>query len=139
MQTSSGSCTKPESVRYYGELWLPLYCFTSMATVLVCEHTTEGFVVASDGREVSTKDNRVVNDDARKIFVAEHPGVQLAYCLAGTITFAVEDRYFDFRKETGRVAREISLNQPKNWFAYVTALMNGLHEPLEAIRKSVRT
>jgi hypothetical protein len=115
-----------------GELWIPPFYRLPMSTVLICTHTSEGFVIASDGRSTDPESHRILSDDVQKIFPVEYPGGCLTFCLAGIIRIAS----FDFRTEAARVAKELADGKPKNWYAYTEAFMVSLCQSLTGVRQA---
>src|ERR1039457_7383111 len=54
-----------------------------MSTAIARIWTSDGFVVAADGRQTNSLTREVMTDSAQKIFPVEHPHRKLAYAIAG--------------------------------------------------------
>jgi hypothetical protein len=72
----------------YGDLWKPRPLFPSiepMSTAIVRIYTSEGFVIAAEGRKFDDQKRIVVSDVVQKIFPLCEGATTLAYTIGGTV------------------------------------------------------
>lgn len=108
----------------------------SMSTAICRIFTSEGFIVAADGRKFVTGPHSEIKNDTQKIFCLETPGGKLAYSLGGTVGLGPDDSdeiVFPFRRETEKAAREIK-GQPANLHEYAQRLSASMHRELLAVQ-----
>jgi hypothetical protein len=86
------------------------YCL-DMSTSIVRIYTTEGFVIAADGRNYSLETKQIVSDTVQKIFPVEQPGRRLAYSISGTSELT-----------------------PENSSTVIFDILNAIHEGVESLR-----
>ncbi len=120
----------------YSDL-LPLHlaCCLPMPTAIARIYTTEGFVVAADGRE-SLDEDRKRADDAQKIFPIKRPHINVAYSIAG----AVEMASLDGRPPLNLIAqienawRALDQEPPDRFGDYIALLFAQVYKPLAQSR-----
>jgi hypothetical protein len=81
-----------------------------MSTAIISFCTTDGFVIAADGRRRKEGNGKVVSNTVQKIFSIEDGQKNIAYALAGATRYDAEDGQipFDFSEESRDAIRTLS-------------------------------
>jgi hypothetical protein len=123
----------------YGDLFVPplcprIICFP-MSTAIVRTYTSEGFVIAADGRAIGVEERRVVTDTAQKVFPIEWTGGSLAYSVAGTLQISSDDRrqVFNLILETEKAQAAVT-NTPASLVEYASLLAERITVRLAAVK-----
>ena len=124
-----------------GELWIPPSYYVQMSTIILTFRTSEGFVIASDGRKSGPEDGHILSDVAQKIFPLKDRGIHLAYALAGTLHLGevlagqAGDRViFDFSVETATATNVLASSKPSSWWNFVSDLTKSISRSLDRAR-----
>lgn len=100
-------------------------------------YTAEGFVVASDSKEINTLKPDEVREDVQKIFPLTTPGLALSCAVAGTARLTDADGVaFDFTKEVSVAGAAIADGKSRSWPEYVAALTRAISKRMDAARQS---
>jgi hypothetical protein len=94
-----------------------------MSTAIARVYTDEGFVVAADGRAQNSIDGST-NDNTKKIFLVNKPGIAIAYSLAGTVGITPRssaETIFDVYRQVRSAIESSGLRdaKPKSLHEYV--------------------
>ncbi len=103
--------------------------YVPMSTAIARIYTSEGFVIAADGREWNPANQEQVSNSARKIFSVEQPRRQLAYAIAGAIRIpqiGTGETLFDFVSETARAIDKLTGSVNPDLLSFSKALKDEL-------------
>ncbi len=108
-----------------------------MPTAFVSLHTTDGFVIASDGR-VRDHENKVLALEAQKLFPI--PGRQLVFGIMGISSFSVDSQagLIDFPSAITERANEIGTKDYSSVSSYALSLCGGAYLPLKRAKQENR-
>jgi hypothetical protein len=123
-------CTEDQSD---GVLWFSVIAESiQMPSAILPFYTSEGFLIAADGRRRVNKEKR--GDDTTKIFEISEPGKSLAYAFGGTVAFTDKENedliMFDFRDEILKIIRSQRMANHNNLQSYTWKIAVRLHERL---------
>ena len=90
-----------------------------VSTAIARIYTSEGFVIAADGRQANGITRSVVSDSICKIFGIQHGNRQLTYAIAGPIGF----RSFSFVTETAKAVEALKESRAKSLWQFSVDLM----------------
>ena len=132
---------------FYGDAVMPEYWsldsgleFTEMSTAIVRVFTSEGFVIAADGRARIQETETVVSDSEQKLFIISRSDRALVYSFAGNlqvINDSTGELVVDVISEIRRAIQETALAPSRhdlNW--YVSKLWKEAHRKLILASKS---
>src|ERR1700685_59507 len=135
----------PAETLYWSGLF-PFLFKDSRMTAFATVYTTDGFVIAADGRSRAqdpdptkiTADMKERHDreDRRKIFCIAEPDKTLAYAFMGTV--ANDEKTFDLYEETNRQSKLLSSRQFDTCYDYAYKLAFGLKRAFNDARKDGR-
>ena len=111
-----------------------------MSTAIVMAYTVLGWVIASDGRETSDDDARIISDNERKIFPIQDRSKTLAYALVGTISNDADtgSGAYDLRTEAAREAESIAGRNFETFQEYVNIFAHHLKKIIHKAKMSGR-
>jgi hypothetical protein len=113
-----------------------------MSTAIVSTYTTEGFVIAADGRMRGADDGTVVNDQIQKIFPIGGSGTRrLAFSLTGSAYIPSCDREemaFEFLAEIRRATGALSVGRYPNLSDYAHKAFGAVHRRLKEAKLTGR-
>jgi hypothetical protein len=124
-----------------GVLWFPVITeFIQMPSAILPFYTSEGFLIAADGRRRVNQEKR--GDDTTKIFEIKEPGKSLAYAFGGTVAFTDKENedsvMFDFRDEILKIIKSQRMANHKNLKSYAGKIAARLHEGLRTVLTNER-
>jgi hypothetical protein len=116
-----------------GVLWFPVIReFIQMPSAILPFYTSEGFLIAADGRRRVNQEKR--GDDTTKIFEIKEPGKSLAYAFGGTVAFTDKENedsiLFDFRDEIVKIIKSQRMANHTNLQSSAGKIAARLHEGL---------
>src|SRR5208337_3734949 len=100
---------------------------TPMPTAIVRIQTTEGFVIAADGR-VRDEHGMVLTDDAKKIFPVH--GQSLAYALYGTMGLGDDPNVIDLTSQIALAVQSLAGKTMADLVQYGDKLSRPIHKLL---------
>ena len=134
---------------FYGDAVLPdawpvkaKLKFIPMSTAIFILYTSQGFVIAADGRQMKDEgeNRKPEKDDVQKIFPIENPGRSLAYALAGTASIADKNDKIvvDFSSEIAMAAKRFARRRPQDLMLYAQTLFQPVYKLLLKSKRSGR-
>ena len=109
-----------------------------MPSALLFFYTSEGFLVAADGRMRS--EGAVLSDSVTKIFSISAPNVSLAYAFAGSVAFTDKKDpssiLFDLREEAVKVIQSLRPEDYDDLTSYAGAFSRQLYDRLVAAKQN---
>ncbi|MCU1271008.1 MAG: hypothetical protein JWN74_2302 [Acidobacteriaceae bacterium] len=116
-----------------GVLWLlPALECIQMPSAILPFYTSEGFLIAADGRTRVNGEKR--DDQTIKIFQLAEPGRSFAYAFGGTVGFTDKENedliLFDLRDEILKIIKSLRMTNHKNFKSYAGKIVARLHEGL---------
>lgn len=128
--------------RWYGDLvdvgpgrFLGNRIRVPMSTAIVRTYTSEGFVIAADGRARGTDDWKVQTDEAQKIFPIGGSSTRfLAYSISGAASIPSRDATemaFDFVKEINIATQALSARRYSSLGDYAKRAFRAVHQKLK--------
>lgn len=113
----------------FGDLWEPRPLFPTiedMSTAIVRMYTSDGFVVAAEGRKYNLESKIVVSDSVQKIFPIDEAGKRLVYTISGTVELtpkgSPDDVVFDCAGAIREAVRSLATSTFKSLWHYGEAL-----------------
>lgn len=106
-----------------------------MSTAIVRTYTSEGFVIAADGRACGGEDGKVETDSVQKIFPIGSSSIGfLAYSISGTVSIASRDATeiaFNFAEEINRATLVLSMRRFSTLADYAKRAYRAVHQKLK--------
>jgi hypothetical protein len=125
---------------FYGDVVPHEFCCssriltTSMSTAIGRIYTSEGFVIAADGRHRRADEKGIVTDTAQKIFPVSDSNKSLAVTFAGNVGITNDENpnlaAFDFLIETAKALESMGTILPRTLKEYVEKLCDRIEQSL---------
>lgn len=120
--------------------WITAPCL-DMSTSIVSIYTSEGFVIAADGRNYNIETKRKISDSVKKIFPVEQRERRLVYALSGTselIPKGATDVVFDVVAQIENAVQGLSDDTFKSLWHYAEALSKVLTDLPKQAREAIQ-
>lgn len=122
---------------YYGDrgaLLYPTRTFHKMPTAIIVAHTSQGHVIAADGRSRKEQGNvwTIFRDDEQKIFSVTDESVCFAFAITGTARLSADDDendiVFNFNSTIPRIAQSIRTESFGDAAGYFRRLVESIND-----------